>query len=69
MTKTRSTGSGQVKNRAIDEIVQLEDEKVYNQWLEKQRKALMQEQMKKLNAEGQENQLFDELKKIIEMHK
>lgn len=29
----------------------------------------MQEQMKKLNAEGQENQLFDELKKMIEMHK
>ena len=30
MTKTKSTGTGQEKNRAIDEIVQLEDEKVYN---------------------------------------
>lgn len=29
MTKTRSTG-GTEKGRAIDEIVQLEDEKVYN---------------------------------------
>ena len=69
MTKTRSTGTGNEKVKAIDEIVQMEDEKVYYQWLDKQRKTKIQEQVKKLSESGQENQLYDELKKIIEMHK
>ena len=43
MTKTRSTGTGNEKIKAIDEIVQMEDEKVYYQWLDKQRKTKIQE--------------------------